>query len=190
MARKRKGSSVPSYKVEGGNDYGPSLRLAKDGRMKSFGGAAAIEVVNRDDPSVTDRRHIVRGARRRDVLVDLEARRVITKRMLHAAEQYLDDCSIASGSTASDEVGMPSVLGPRTGLPERQVKAITRINEVRHLLGLNSGTVFWWVVFNNGSLAAYETAHKLRSGSSTDMLRGGLDALDRYYNHGTARNYA
>jgi hypothetical protein len=181
MPRRRK-PSVPSYKVEGGVDYGPSLRLSRDGRMKSFGGAAEIAVGYRDDPSVTDHRQIVRGARRRDVLNDLEARHVITKRMRDAAERFLEDCSIACGSSGFDELGMPSVSGPRSGLPERQVKAITRINVVRHLLGLNSGNVLWWVVFENNSVDAWEKRFRQRHGTGSDLLRRGLDALDEHYN--------
>lgn len=140
-----------------------------------------VEIESRDDPDLTDRRRIVRGARRRDALSDLEARKVISKRMRDAAEQFLEDCSIASGASGGDFPGMPSVPGPRSGLPERQVGAITRVNHVRHLLGMNSGTVFWWVVFQNGSLRAYEDAHHMRNGAATKMLKAALDALDAHY---------
>ncbi len=137
----------------------------------------------RNDPSVSDRRRVVRGARRRDVMQDLLARKVITKRMADAAERFLTDCSIASGSSAGDLIGMPTVLGTRSGLPERQVRAIARINAVRLQLGLNSGTVFWWVVFRNAPLDAYEARHHLRNGTASEMLRDALTALDEHY-HG------
>jgi hypothetical protein len=110
--------------------------------------------------------------------------------MRDAAEQFLDDCSIAAGSTAGDEVGMPCILGARSGLPERQVAAITRVNRVRHLLGFNNGTVFWWVVFENRSLNEYENVHRLRSGNATELLRQALDALDNHYHRTTERESA
>ena len=178
---KRRTASVKTYRAEGGADYGPALRPRADGRLVAWGGAAAIELETRDDPSIVDRRRPVRGARRRDVLCDLQARRVITKRMRDAAEQFLDDCSIASGGSAGDEIGMPGVQGPRVGLPERQVRAITRINAVRLALGLNNGTVFWWVIFDNRSLGDYETSYRLRTGTASELLRAALTALDQHY---------
>jgi hypothetical protein len=72
--------------------------------LVEWGGAAMIEVGSRYDPDITDRQRLIRGARRRDVLLDLEARRVITKRMRDAAEQFLEDCSIAAGASAADEI--------------------------------------------------------------------------------------
>jgi hypothetical protein len=181
MKRRR---GAPGVVAEAGSDYGPSLRLGKDGRLRSWGGAVAVDIETRDDPTVADHRRLVRGARRRDVLIDLQSRRVISKRHVDAAEQFLEDCSIASGSTGGDwSGGGGSVAGPRAGLPERQVSAITRINHAALVLGLHDGTVFWWVVFQNGSIAAYEVANRLRSGSATDRLRRALTALDEHY-HG------
>jgi hypothetical protein len=176
--------------VTGEADYGPGLHRAKSGRLTNWGGAAQVEVEYRDDPSVTDHRRPVRGSRRRHALFELLQHRVISKTMFDAAQQFLDDCSIASGGSSADIGGMPYVSGPRTGLPERQVNAITRINEVRHLLGLNDGTIFWWVVFNNGALDAYEARHRLRKGTAADLLRKGLDALEQHYRRGDLRESA
>jgi hypothetical protein len=182
LARKRTpSSSTPSYKAEAGADFGPGLRLDRAGRLVSWGGAALVEVENRDDPDISSRRRIVRGARRSDTLAQLEQRKVITKRMRDAAERFLDDCSIASGGAASYSVGMPRGSGVRAGLPERQVKAITRINQVRHLLGLNSRTVFWAVVFENVSLRDFEVSQRIRNGTAQEMLRAAMTALDNHY---------
>jgi hypothetical protein len=182
LARKRKpSSSTPSYKAEAGADFGPGLRLDRAGRLVAWGGAALVEVENRDDPDISSRRRIVRGARRSDTLAQLEQRKVITKRMRDAAERFLDDCSIASGGTASDTVGMPSGPATRAGLPERQVNAITRINRVRRLLGLNTGTVFWAIVFENICLRDFEVKHRMRNGTAQEMLQQALTALDDHY---------
>lgn len=174
------------FKAEGGADFGPSLRKSKDGRLRPWGGAVELEVGNRDDPSVIDHRQIVRGARRRNGLAELVSRRTITKRMLDAAEQFLDDCSEASGASASGITGLPAVHGSYNGFPERQLKAIARVSTVRLLLGLNSGTVFWWVVFDNGGIRAWETLHKVQPGVGSDLLRAALEALDAHYQQGRA----
>ena len=188
--RVRRKISVKAYRAEGGADYGPALRPRADGRLVPWGGAAAIEVESRLDPGITDRARLIRGARRRDVLLDLEARRLISKRMRDAAEQFLEDCSIAAGASAGDVVGLPAVTGPRSGLPERQVAAIGRITQVRVLLGLNNGTVFWWVVFFNRSIHDYEREHKLRNGTGAALFRDALQALDEHYHRTTTRNRA
>lgn len=173
--------------AEQGADYGPSLRAGKDGRLRTWGGAVVVELESRDDPEVVDHRRVVRGARRRDVLADLEARSVITKRHVDAAAQFLDDCSIASGASACGITGMPAVHGMRAGLPERQVEAITRINRVRLLLGLNAGTVFWWVIFQGGGVREWELQHRVQTGQGSAMLRTALDALDNHY-HGSHKS--
>jgi hypothetical protein len=184
MSKRKRGT--PGVVAEAGADYGPSLRKGRDGRFRPWGGAVVLDIESRDDP---DNLHaIVRGARRRDGLAELCTRRVITKRHVDAAEQFLDDCSLATGASACGITGMPSVHGARAGLPERQVAAITRINAVRLLLGLHSGTVFWWVVFGNGTVRDWEAAHKMRQGGAgTEMLRAALDALDAHYHGRSAR---
>lgn len=186
MARRRH-SNVATFKAEAGADLGPSLRLRADGRYVHWGGAARVEIETRDDPEVVDRRRAVRGARRRDALADLVARRVITKRMSDAAEQFLEDCSIASGGTSADSVGMPSVAGPSAGLPERQLNAIIRIRAVRRLFNLEPGTIFYWCVFENRALGDFEAQHRLRNGFAAGLLREVLDALDDHYHRNTAR---
>ncbi len=185
MMRKRK----TAITAHGGADFGPALRPRSDGRLTSWGSAATVEVEDRDDPDFTERKRLVRGARRRDALLDLQARRIISKRMRDAAEQFLDDCSVASGSSAGDDLGLRGLLSCR-GLPERQVAAITRVRLVRQLLSGHSGGVFWWVIFENGSLTAYESAHKMRSGSATTMLKCALQTLDEHYHGASVRECA
>jgi uncharacterized protein DUF6456 len=108
--------------------------------------------------------------------------------MRNAGEQFLDDLSLATGGSACADPSMPrSVNGPSSGLPERQVQAMARINRARHLLGLHEQSVFWHVVFHNGSLAAFETAHRLRNGTATALLRGVLTALDEHYHRSPLR---
>jgi hypothetical protein len=183
LSSKRKRRSAPSFNAEPGADFGPALRPDKAGRLVTWGGAAMVAIESRDDPAISGRRRIVRGARRSDALAMLEARRVITKRMRDAAERFLDDCSIACGGSACDSIGMPSYSGLRSGLPERQVKAITRVNQVRLLLHSNRGAVFWLVLFENVSLRDFETARRLRHGEAAVLLRASLAALDAHY-HG------
>lgn len=189
MARRRQ-STVKTFKAEAGADYGPAMRLRPDGRYAAWGGAAAVVMETRDDPDVVDHRRLVRGARRRDPLTDLEACRVITKRMRDAAEQFLSDCSRASGGAAGTDVGMPSLVGPSAGVPELQMLAIERINIVREKLNIERGTIFWWVLFENGSIRDFEVTRRLRNGSAAQMLRDVLDALDEHYHRTTARKGA
>lgn len=184
MKRRRASAGVL---VEAGADYGPSLRVGQDGRLRSWGGAAAVEIEIRDDPAVVDRKRPVRGARRRDVLADLCARRLISKRHVDAAERFLEDCSIACGSIVAELSGLPGISGPRACLPERQVAAVTRINRVRLLLGLNAGTVFWWVVFGNGSVREWETVSSMRNGAGIGLLQSALTALDEHYHGATSK---
>ena len=172
------------FAAEGGADFGPSVRKSRDGRLRSWGGAVAIEIENRDDPSVIDHRQIVRGARRRNGLAELVSRNTITKRMLDAAEQFLDDCSIASGASACGITGLPAVHGSYNGFPDRQLNAIGRVTQVRLMLGLNSGTIFWWVVFDNKGIREWETLHKVQPGEGSDLLRSALDTLDAHYQQG------
>jgi hypothetical protein len=179
--RKRK---VKGIAVEGGSDYGPSLRLGRDGRLRPWGGASDVVVETRDDPAITTRRTFVRGTRRRNGLAELVSRKTITKRMQDVAEQFLDDCSIAIGASACGITGLPAVHGSYSGFPERQLNAITRVNRIRHLLGLNNGTIFWWVVFDNRGIRDWETLHKAQPGTGSVMLRDALNALDAHYQTG------
>jgi len=181
VSKVRKRNKKTGFRSEAGNDYGPAFQRV-DGELVEWGGAARVMVEIRSDPTIIDRPRPVRGARRRNAIFDLYARGVLTKRQYNAAEQFLDDCSIASGGTAPENAFSASALsGPRSGLPERQVLALTRVQQVRHLLGLNPGTVFWWVVFDNGALAEYERRNRMRTNSATDLLRQALDALDAHF---------
>lgn len=185
MRKKRTSSTKPQHVVDA-NDYGPSVRTGKGGRLSYWGGAAEIVVDTVDDTTVAGRPQTIRRARRRNVMFDLMQRGIIERRHYAASEQFLDDCSIASGGSAGDSIaGMPVASGPRQGLPERQIMAVTRVNVVRHLLGLNDGVVFWWIVFSNGGLGDYEIRYRLPRGQAKGMLVNALDALDAHY-HGLA----
>jgi hypothetical protein len=75
-----------------------------------------------------------------------------------------------------------SQAGPRSGLPETQTDAITRVNRVIHLLGLNAGTVFCWVLFDDRRLDEYDAKQTKRKGTAAKMFRDALTALDEFYN--------
>lgn len=159
-------------------DPGPSVRQRTDGTLISRG-PGAVELID-----VTDAKGTVtgRGARRKNVLNDLLAHSVITKRQYDAADRFLGDCSLASGGgLVANVLAMPASPGPRSGLPEAQTAAITRVRQVFHLLGLNSGTVFWWVVFDDRRLGDYDAAHRQREGTASTMLKAALTALDEHY---------
>lgn len=188
---KRKRDRSRGILAEASVDYGPSFRLNKAGKLVTWGGAATVDVASRDDPTDPARPRTVRGAKRRHALFELHQHRVIDAAMFHAAQDFLDDCSIACGTGSSGEIGgFGGTAGPRSGLPERQTNAITRINEVRNVLGLNEGTIFWHVVFDNGSIRDYEIRHRLQFGTATQMLRDALNALDRHYHRRVIRNNA
>jgi hypothetical protein len=160
-------------------DPGPSMRQRSDGTLISRG-PGAVQLID-----VTDAKGNVvgRGARRRNVLTDLFAHGVISKRQHDAANRFLDDCSLASGGgLVANFLAMPTSPGPRSGLPETQTMAITRVRQVFHLLGLNSGTVFWWVIFGDRRLGDYDAAHKVQNGTASRMFKDALTALDENYN--------
>jgi hypothetical protein len=161
-------------------DPGPSLRQQRDGTLEGHG-PGRVELID-----VLDTKGNVtgRGARRRNVLNDLLARGVIAKRQHDAATRFLDDCSLASGGgLVANFLAMPSASGPRSGLAEVQTAAITRVRQIFHLLGLNNGTVFWWVVFDDKRLDDYDALHKIRKGTASTMFKLALTALDEHY-HG------
>jgi hypothetical protein len=167
-------------------DPGPSMRQRSDGTLVSHG-PGKVELEYRPDidraPDSKANRPVVRGARRRNVLTDLFAHGVISKCQHDAANRFLDDCSLASGGgLVANFLAMPTSPGPRSGLPETQTTAITRVRQAFHLLGLNSGTVFWWVVFNDRRLGEYDTAHKQREGTAARMFKDALTALDEHFN--------
>ena len=107
--------------------------------------------------------------------------------MHHAAEQFMEDCSIATGATAAEEIGLSSLAGPRVGLPERQVSALVRIMQARQAVDLERGTIFWHVLFENGSLGDFEEHNQLRNGTASGMLRNVLNALDEHYHRTMTR---
>lgn len=167
-------------------DGGPALRQTTEGRLVSPRGPGQVVLEDRPDISATpDTRGnlpTVRGARRRTNLNDLISRGTITKRQHDAVIRFLDDCSLASGGgLVANMLGVPSSPSPRAGLPEAQVSAIVRVRQVFHLLGLNSGTVFWCVVFEDWTLTAYDQRFRHRKGTGAEWFRAACTALDEHY---------
>lgn len=167
-------------------DGGPALRQTSDGRLVSPRGPGQVILEDRPDISATPDTKgnlpTVRGARRRTSLNDLVSRGTITKRQHDAAIRFLDDCSMASGGgLVANWLNIPTSPSPRAGLPERQTDAIGRVRRVFHLLGLNSGTVFWCVVFDDWTLAAYDQRFRHRKGTAAEWFRGACTVLDEHY---------
>src|SRR4051812_27706317 len=107
MAQKRhKRNSGPPPTLDGPVvDYGPEVAHLQDGRLRVIGGAARILIEDRVDPTISDRQQLVRGARRATTLHELKARGVITKFQADAAETFLDDVSLATGSSSCSDLG-------------------------------------------------------------------------------------
>lgn len=182
----RRRSPIAPY-LDPVTDLGPSLRRGTDGRMHAWGGAASVMVEDRPDPDAA-RKTPVRGARRRDALRDLYNADTITKRHYDACMRFLDDCSLASGGgLVANWLASPSGNGPRAGLPETQVSAITRVREAFHILGLNNGVVFWRVVLDDWSLNQCDATDRVRKGTSIRLLREAMHALDEHYHRGARR---
>lgn len=162
-----------------GVDYGPGVVITAAGRLSQTG-AARVVIEDRPDPSPeVDRR--VRGARRYDVIAAMYGDGRLTKRQHDAAQQFRDDLCLAAGRSPGGYTGMPSATGRRDSYPPAQVDAITRVHQVRNVLGLNDGTVLWWCVVLNEAPKAWEVALRVQHGAGIVMLRDGLDALDLHY---------
>ena len=149
---------------------------------------ASRDVVIEFRPDV-DGNRLVRGARRRLVLRDMLRDGVVTKRQHDAAERFLDDLSVACGGGGTGNLGgVRATPGSREAVTPAQSAALRQVYRVVHLLGLNSATVFWWVVLSNGSLRGYEDRHQVRHGRAKVMLVAALDALDSHYYAGSGRD--
>jgi len=167
------------------SDLGPSVMQRKgDGTLVSRG-PGAVDLEDRADAkgNITGR-----GARRRDVLRSLHTGGTINKRMFDAAQQFIDDCSVASGGgLVANLLAIPMSSGPRSGWPDAQVDALTRVHKIRNHLGFNDGTVFWRVLFVNKSLADCDAEDKFEHGSSARSLKVALTALDIWYERNRGR---
>lgn len=176
MAKRRANVAIaPAY-----IDLGPGLVRDGKGRPRPWGGAADVEVVDRIDPDHPQRAS-VKGARRRNAVAALLAAGSITKAHADAADRFLDDLSVATGSSYAGFVGMPGSGVRRDTMPDRQLRAIRRVYAIRHDLGLNDGTVFWWVVLDNGGIRAWEDRFRERHGDGLVMLKAALTALADWY---------
>jgi hypothetical protein len=173
------------------SDFGPCVLRGEDGRM-SYVGAAEIILETREDidrtPDRRGNRPVVRGARRRTSLGEMLTRKVITKRHHDAATRFLDALSLATGGGSGSPLGdgIRVAPGSRTAMPERQLNAITEVRWVMNHLGLNSDTVFWWVVVGNKSPTEFDCRFRIREGTGSDWLRASLDQLDALYHHGSS----
>ena len=168
------------------SDLGPSVRRGRDGRL-TFVGAARVILETREDigrdPDRRGNRPVVRGARRHTSLGEMVARRVITKRHHDAAVRFLDALSVATGGSGGSFLdGVRTHPSARTAMPEKQVRAITEVRRVMARLGLNSETVFWWVVVGNKSPSDFDKRFRIREGTAANWLRASLDQLDALYN--------
>lgn len=171
---KRRANVAPAY-----IDLGPGLVRDGKGRPRPWGGAADVEVVERVDPDHPNRA-AVKGARRRNAIASLLAAASITKAQADAADRFLDDLSIAQGSSQAGFLGIPAA-GSRADYPDRQLAAIRRVYAIRGALGLNDGTVLWWVVLGNRSVRAWEDRFGHRHGHGLVLLCDALDGLADWY---------
>jgi hypothetical protein len=170
------------------SDFGPSVQRGKDGRMV-YSGAPEIILENREDIDRNPDRHgnrpVVRGARRRTTLGEMLTRRVIDKRMHDAAVRFLDALSWATGGSGSClGDGIRVAPGSRTAMPERQLRAITEVRRVMAQMGLNTDTVFWWVVVGNKTPTEFDRRFRIREGTGAEWLRASLEQLDELYHSG------
>jgi hypothetical protein len=166
------------------SDYGPSVFRRDDGRLATRG-PAKVDILARPDIDKpidnAGNRPVVLGARRRSSLARLYKALSISKRQHDAANRLLDDLCRAQGGTAGFRMERVQCSGPREAFSERQRRAIRSVESVRVRLGLNSGTVIWWVVIDNKTPSDYDAAFKLRHGTSMAWLRAALDELDAHY---------
>ena len=180
MSKRRRPRATPANAAEPAVDLGPGIVRDSSGRLVATGAADAV-VEHRPDPTVPAG-SLIRGARRRMTLRDMLERAQITKRQHDAAVRFLDDLSLASGpSRVGNLSGIRTAPGSRDGMSEAQLQAIRAVHSVVHLLGLNSDTVFWWVVIDNGSLRGYEDRYQRQHGTARRWLMEALGALDRHY---------
>lgn len=152
----------------------------------TYVGAPEIILEIREDidrePDRRGNRPVVRGARRSTTLGEMLSRKVVTKRQHDAAVRFLDTLSLATGGSGSGlGDGIRVAPGARTAMPERQLNAITDVRRVMNRLGLNSDTVFWWVVVGNKSPTEFDKRFQIREGTGADWLRVSLDQLDALY---------
>ena len=167
-------------------DYGPSVRQATDGRLFSIG-AGQVFLEDREDhtrdPDHSGKRPVVRGARRRTALLDLYARGTLNQRDLRAALRFVDDLSLATGTSSRELVPSVASAAPWQRIPHQaQLDAMQRVRRLSGVLGLPSDRVFFWVVLEDRSMRSYEEFHRLRHGTAVHGLKQALEAVDRFYN--------
>lgn len=174
-------------------DYGPSVRQDAHGRLFSVG-AGQVFLEDREDPDRdpdrSGNRPVVRGARRRSALLDLYARGTINARDLRCANRFLDDLSLAAGTSSRDPVPSVASAAPWQRVPHQaQLDALKRVRRLSDVLGLPSDRVFFWVVLEDRSMRSYEEYHKLRHGAAVPALKQALEAVDRFYNSPVRSRY-
>src|SRR6185312_1311803 len=160
MKNKRRTPSQ-QVRIEPISDYGPGVSRTQDGRLV-YHGSASVILEDRDDierqPDRSGRLPVVRGARRSTTMIEMYNKRTINKAMYNAATRFLDDLSLATGGSGgtlgSDWIRVTP--GSRDAMPERQMLAIGRVRRIMNSMGMNSHTVFWWVIMGNRSCSAFD----------------------------------
>lgn len=160
-------------------DLGPVVTDAKGNPV----GAARVVTEFRPDPSITERKQLVRGARRANALSDLYARGVISKRQHDAAARLLDDCGLACGGGLVANLLATPGGGTPGGATDAQMDALGRVRVVFQRLRIQRKTVTWWVLFEDGRLDAWDARYRIRKGTASTMFKEALTALDEFY-HG------
>lgn len=183
MAQKRhKRSSGPPPIVDGPiTDYGPEVAHLQDGRLRVIGGAARILIEDRVDPTISDRQQLVRGARRATTLLELKNRGVITKFQADAAERFLDDLSLATGSSSCSDLGTRVSSSTKVDMFQVALDAMTRVNQAMVIVRKQNNNVFFWTVFLDRGLREFDQRYRHRNGTGAGMLRDTLSALDALY---------
>lgn len=188
MARRKEAATVETV-----SDYGASIGRDRDGRLVSSGPAQVMLEDAEDidyELNKNARRPLVRRARRWCVLRGMLKTGKdgalldgsITVRQYDAANRFLGDCSRAQGGSQASFLNLVvSGSAGRDAFTEDQRIAMRKVMEVRHLLGLNSGTIFWWVVLENKSPREYAAWKKIRWSTAYTMLKDSLSAVDAYY---------
>lgn len=169
------------------NDYGPSFRTDKFGRMKSWGGAASVEI--EDAPDITIPSQTIRRARRVDPLLRAigGTERRVTKwpdwkrRLYAAAERLRDDSALASGASAGNDLSGVRAGGTRTDYPAAQLDAIRRVRLVWGAMTLMQRDLIRFVVIGQSTLTQFETARHVRHGGAAGGLLVALGVLAGHY---------
>lgn len=141
-----------------------------------------VVVELRPDPQQPAAR--VQGARRASTILRLAASGSISPPMFRAALRFVDDLSLASGATRRSAIPLCRASGAATAPepPMACVLALARVRAASDALKASNGhAVFWWVVVDDRTLAAFAARHHCRDDTASDLLRTALTALGQHY---------